>query len=345
MLKLISKSFSNFFLISFLLIFSVSCTDDFKEQDKGFIQEEEAIQADSILSQTSNYIVIIGDIQAYTNNDARLKYLNLSCDWIANQQELTPGIISCVLQNGDLTEDNSKSQYKNADEAFSHLGETVILIPSTGNHDYKWGGSAGAMEITDRNSTGINTLNNLNPLRMLPILEFEPGKLDNIIVPIMVGKRKIYIIALEFGPRKEAVDWATLVVKANPDVDFILMTHEWMTRSGLRIDKGSYADAQFPNLSHSTPEEIWQKLVYPNNNILCVLCGHNGFCKYLFSKNKAGREVCQILFNLQYQENGGDGLVQLWEFPKDKNIINVSVYNTITREFHPDSETRMEINL
>lgn len=123
------------------------------------------------------------------------------------------------------------------------------------------------------------------------------------------------------------------------------MTHEWLSRYGDRLDDDSDANLQFSHSSHTTPQEIWNSLVYPNDNIVCVLCGHNGFCKYLFSKNKVGRDVCQILFNLQYQENGGDGMIQLWEFPANENAINISVYNTITRQFHPDDETRVKIQL
>lgn len=189
--------------------------------------------------------------------------------------------------------------------ALSHLGEELLLIPSTGNHDYVWykGG-----EIRDRNSSLFNSMQCLSSVRReQALLQFENEKLDNIVMPVKVGTDSINIIALEFGPRKEVVAWAGSIVRSKPNKKYLLMTHEWMSRAEKRIDKNSYAARQMPNISHSTPQEIWEKLVYPNDNILCVLCGHNGFCKYLYSTNQAGRKVGQILFNLQYQENGGDG--------------------------------------
>ena len=71
-------------------------------------------------------------------------------------------------------------------------------------------------------------------------------------------------------------------------------------------------------------------------NLPHLLCGHNGFMQHLFSKNSTGREVAQMLFNLQYQANGGDGWIQLWEIPADRDSIHVQTYNTIRRTFSSD---------
>ena len=90
------------------------------------------------------------------------------------------------------------------------------------------------------------------------------------------------------------------------------------------------------NTTVTTPRQLWENLISENDNIVCLLCGHNGFSAHLTTLNKSGRDVEQILFNLQYQANGGDGWVQIWEFPKDKDYATVEVYNTITRQFHPD---------
>ena len=90
--------------------------------------------------------------------------------------------------------------------------------------------------------------------------------------------------------------------------------------------------------SYTTPEQVWNTLVKPNDNIICVLCGHNGFFATLFSENDSGRQVPQILFNLQYQENGGNGYVQLWEFPSQNDSVRIGVYDTINRKWcMPDS--------
>lgn len=342
-------------LLSSLLLILVSilhsCESDIDEPVND--PEEEPVEIedtwdyqsqDEIINSNSKYLAVIGDIQEYTYSNKKLQYLIQTCDWLRSQQKHYNNFI-CVLQNGDLSWDNAQRQWNRADEAFYNLGSKLLLIPCTGNHDYTLGGPSGSMEITDRSSTLLNSMTSLTNLKRSNVIYYEDGKLDNIIVPVEVDNKTINIIALEFGPRKSVVSWTDSVIKANPDNKYVLMTHEWLTSAGKRISGGSYAAIQMPNLSHSSPEEVWQKLVYPNDNILCVLCGHNGFCKYLYSTNIAGREVCQILFNLQYQKNGGDGMIQLWEFPKDEDVINIKVYNTITREFHADPDTEMKILL
>ena len=117
------------------------------------------------------------------------------------------------------------------------------------------------------------------------------------------------------------------------------MTHEWLTRYGERVSSHSYAESQFKGFSsYSTPEEVWNDLVNPNDNVLCVICGHNGFAAKLFSENMAGRQVPQILFNLQYQENGGNGLLQLWEFHSASDSVKICAYDTVNSEWYmPDS--------
>lgn len=299
---------------------------------------------DSIFNENSSYVVVIGDVQVYTSNDHLNRNFVQTLDWIRCQENYFNNI-SCVLQVGDLTENNITSQWNRVEKALEHLSDSILFIPVTGNHDYTWDNSINQSEIKDRNSTQINILKNLSHLKAKSSHFFEEGRIDNIIVPIFLNNKTIYVIAIEFGHREEVIEWAKSIVESNQDNDFILLTHEWLTLKGERIKYGSYASWQLSNLSHSTPEEIWTRLVYPNDNVLCVLCGHNGFCKYLFSPNIQGREVCQILFNLQYQDNGGDGMVQLGEFPENDNVINISVFNTFARIFHPNIATRIKIQL
>ncbi len=298
---------------------------------------------DSILNPESTYIAVIGDIQEYTPNEHIASYLYLTCDWLRSMQHYN-GNISAVLQNGDLTWNNSSKPWLIADNALNYLGNDLMFIPVTGNHDYRWEGED-KFQITTRESSLLNYMPNIGRLKKEKIEYYEDGKLDNIIVPLKGELSTWSVIALEFGPRKEAVTWADSIVRSNPSKKYILMTHEWLSRNGERVGQGSYAEKQLSALSYSTPQEIWDRMVYPNDNIVCVVCGHNGFCQYLFSPNKKGREVCQILFNLQYQQNGGDGMVQLWEFPKRKDEINIFVYNTIKREVHKDITTRVKIKI
>ena len=54
--------------------------------------------------------------------------------------------------------------------------------------------------------------------------------------------------------------------------------------------------------------------------------------------------VPQILFNLQYQDNGGDGLIQLWESPNNSNVVNISAYDTFNRDWFMTDSTSFSFN-
>lgn len=304
-----------------------SCSDDISPDN---IESYEFIPIDPIINVSSNYMIVIGDIQEYTNNCVYLPYLNYSLDWIRNQNNMYNNIVS-VLQVGDVTNNNQKHQWDNARNAFKHLKDSVMYVWCIGNHDYSWSGEK-KISITSRESSMLNKYVS-NPLLNNNIVdEFEKDHYDNIIVKNTVGDQRIDIISLEFGPRPDVVQWVTDHVSRHIDRKYILMTHEYMTNEGTLYQSGeTFANLQFFKIPFCEPEFIWDNLVKPNDNIICVINGHNGFCKYLESKNNAGRMVPQIMFNLQYQENGGDSMIQLWEFPKDKNEIIISVYNTMKR--------------
>lgn len=327
-IQLFKKSYLFVVSIFFVLI---SCSNNEFE-----VTEYYFIEPDKIMNPTSEYMVIIGDIQDYTASAANLPYLTYSLDWIRNQNNFYQNI-KCVLQNGDITWGNIEEQWWVGKNAFDHLGDSIMYVWCTGNHDYDWGVSS---IIADRNSSMLNLYGHNRLLDENIICEFEPGKLDNIIVKNTINDKRIDIISLEFGARPEVIKWAADFVKENFDRKFILMTHEHLTAAGKLVTIGnSYAHAQFGDFPHTDPEDVWEKLLKPNDNIICLICGHNGFCKYLETENDAGRMVPQILFNLQYQINGGDSMVMLWEFPFGEDKINISVYNTKQKEFYKEDIT------
>lgn len=317
----IINSFSTIVFCSLLL----ACSDTY---------DEEKVIPDFNLKSTSDYIVVFGDIQEYTESFLTMKYFNESVFWIKGQYGLGARILD-VLQVGDITSTNSKSQWSRFKNASSIITSVLPFFVCTGNHDYS---TNMKFQIENRKSTLINEYAHF-PLTDSKIKTYYSNtELENYVAELS-DRNHTNLIVLEFGARKEVLAWAIEYVQAHSDERFILMTHEWLTRYGERISIASYAESQFSGFSsYSTPEEIWESLVKPNDNIVCVLCGHNGFSAKLFSTNDAGRDVPQILFNLQYQEHGGNGLIQLWEFPEESEDVHICVYDTINKEWYmPDS--------
>lgn len=287
---------------------------------------------DSVLNDSSEYIAVIGDIQEYMENDDYIDYYVSTVNWILSQHIVKKNI-NCILQVGDITNDGSKLQFEKFRNNTKYISEYIPFIACIGNHDYKW---SSKYEIINRKNTLFSEYISFNKTNELIVARFEDGRMENIVLRNRIGGEDVYILVLEFGPRKEVVKWANDFVRKNRNVKFILLTHEYLTAKGERIDTDSYAEYQIKNTTISTPEELWQDLVKDNNNIMCVLCGHNGFSNVLLSENSSKRMVPQILFNLQYQKNGGDGLLQLWEFPENSDSVYIKIYNTVSHQWYTD---------
>lgn len=317
-----------FFVLSCLLILTCSC--DSQDESMEPVLYRNLLSWDTNLDMNSEYVAVIGDIQEYTSGKGYDWYYGTTMNWIVSQYILGAKI-KCVLQTGDLTNSNDKGQYHIFYRYTLPVAEYLPYIACVGNHDYAWNAMS---KIDGRNHTLFSEYTSFELTESLIVSRFEEDKMDNIIVKNEIGGMPYYILSLEFGPRKEVLNWADDFVKRHQNYKFILLTHEFLSRAGERISSGSYAELQLKNTSWSSPEEVWQGLVKDNDNIVCVICGHNGFYTHLMSDNANGRAVPQVLFNLQYQENGGNGLLQLWQFPQNSDTVYIGVYNTLLQQWY-----------
>lgn len=308
----------------FLCLIAISCS-------KEYPTIELLGDYDHHLNIESEYLAVFGDIQEYTVNDYTIGFYDVTIAWLLEQIKYNVKLRS-VLHVGDITWSNAKDQWYLFNHSTTPLANIIPYYTCIGNHDYTWGRGS---SIPDREATEINTFAHFPSTDNGIIEYYENGHLENYVAKLYLSDTDVLLLVLEYGPRKDVLSWAKEYVGAHQDKRFVLLTHEWLTSSGKRISSGSYAEAQFyGHSSYSTPEEVWQELVYPYDNIICVLCGHNGFSTQLFSPNVSGREVSQVLFNLQYQENGGNGLIQLWEIPAASDSIYIRNYDVLHRDWY-----------
>lgn len=280
------------------------------------------------LDPEHSYIAVFGDLQTYTMGRF-IEYYQKSCEWIRGQYD--SGIRICsILAVGDITQNNTPEQWLAFKTASDTVSSVIPFYVCPGNHDYSWSSS----KIYDRSNTRINAFAHF-PITDEGIIEYyEDNDLSNYVAKTNV-RPNLLLLSLEFAPREDVLDWATDYVEKNPDKGFILMTHEWLTGDGERVVSDSDSELQLEGYSSYTlPEYIWRQLVSPNNNILCVLCGHNGFSASNFTTNEFGRPVPQILFNLQSVTHGGSGLIQILEFESDYSTVNVFIYDTINNRVY-----------
>lgn len=287
------------------------------------------------LEDDSEYFIVFGDIQGYTVSSLTMAPYDKSINWILNQ--LDDGVkLKCILQDGDVSETNSEEEWERFRSSSIEVASRIPFFSSVGNHDYD---RTPERHILGRNTTKINDYARFSLTCESIVAYYEPESLENYIARVSINDKDVYILVLEFGVREEVLEWAKEYVSDHPNYLFLLMTHEWLTRDLKRMSSESYAIWQIGRVSSfSTPEQVWKSLVWPNDNIVCVLCGHTGFAGTLFSENQNGRKVPQILFNLQHLEKGGNGIIQIWRFDSQSDSVRICAFDTINKKWYmPDS--------
>ena len=315
-------------VIASVSLLSIMCCTDNHEQLKR--NDEEYFS----FGEPSECIAIFGDIQYYTNS----KYIDLykhSLEWILhNRQSLG---IKCVLHTGDITQsDNTNDEWPFFNKAMKEISNELPFISMIGDHDYHWNNSL----INDRYDSNFN--NNMQyPLVTNRIVSaFEEGRMENIVVRNTIYGIRYDLLVLEFGPRKEVVEWASNWVATHPDINYILMNHEYLESGGGRRITGLKCKLRLRNTTVTTPDELWDKLIRCNDNIICVLCGHvGGLFAITYDVNDFGRSVPQIQHNIQSPSYRYDNWLMLWQFPEKSDSTVVRIINTKTNEYFEGKES------
>lgn len=303
------------------------------------------------LDPSSFNLLVIPDPQNYVKFDYNQPVFELMTAWTANHVDTLN--IKAVLCTGDLVDQNecvvppfprfanipSEAQWQYVSHAFERLDNEVPYLIATGNHDYGQLRSENALTRfpeyfpPTRNNKWRNTLVSGTYNRE------GRATLENVAMEIEDPNwGKILLITIEFAPRDEVLEWAKKLCASErfKNHKAIVMTHAYMNWNGKRLDH------HYKLQPANGGQEIWDKLVYPSDNILFVLCGHdatpNG--KYEYStgfrtdKNQAGRDVAQMMFNCQalgggMSGNGGDGWIRLLEFMPDGETVSVRTYSPL----------------
>lgn len=277
--------------------------------------------------------VLVPDTQTYSEKYPEI--LKSQIDWILENR----GSIDFVLQQGDLTQNNSLEEWSIITDNFYRLNGVVPYTVAVGNHDM----GSGPGKFADVRDTTL--FNHAFPVRMLRDMpsfreSFPEGKSDNTYHIFSVGGRKWMVLSLEFGPRNKVLDWANNVVKRHPDATVILNTHAYMYSDDSRQGRGDYWRAQDYGIGQDSGEDavndgeqVWKKLVYPNDNIRFTVSGHvlNDGAGTLVSTNRSGKNVYQFLANFQEgvagSENGGNGWLRIMRIWPKSGKVTVETYS------------------
>lgn len=278
-------------------------------------------------------IVALPDTQVYAMHPKWSHHFHNQTQWIADNAERLN--IKYVLHEGDITNNNVPEQWEVARAAMGRLDGKVPYALAPGNHDYGPNGSS-----TDR-STMLNDYFSAEELATFPGFggAMEAGKLENSYHSFEANGKKHLIVALEWGPRDEAVAWADKIVAEHPDHQAILLTHAYMYYDDTRYDwkeRGeeqtwnphAYGQAKLPG-GVNDGQELWDKLVKKHPGFIMTLNGHvlEDGAGRTSTKGDAGNMVHQMLANYQNRAEGGEGYMRLIEFSPDGKTIRVRSYS------------------
>lgn len=345
------------------------------------VNAQEKYESPKLENEKSFTVILIPDIQNYVKYNRNQPILELMTKWIAtNTDSLNTKMVLCV---GDLVEQNDiinnghdgdqtgQKQWEAAARAFGHLDGIVPYIAATGNHDYTINRQGMRTTRYDEFFPIDKNLLNRKAIVQNGVDEYENPTLANAAYELKDLNGQDYLfMTLEYAPRNNTLDWANKIVNFDQYKDHrvVLMTHAYMHNNDKRLDKENtwiiFEPYSINNkiqkserivLPHSNNgEQIWQKLVKPSKNIAMVLSGHVFGESYRVDKNDQGKNVHQMLFDMQSAGgghrygNGGDGWLRILEFFPDNKTVKVKTFSPLfgasptTQEFAWKKDSRNE---
>lgn len=283
----------------------------------------------------SGTVVVLPDLQNYTGKGGKHFWVLMeSMRWIVAERERLG--IDLVIQVGDLTDRDQPDEWERAREAFSVIDGKLPYVLTVGNHDLGggWVGLSRETCLNDYFKVGQNP-QNADSI----ISAWQKGRMENTASIIPINGVQWLILALEFGPREGAVEWADQILIEHSGLPTLLVTHEYIDQlSFFETGRVQHTRPETHNSPYAYPlsddeggvncgEELWAKLVSKHSQIRGVLNGHYR----PYELNKAGKiigvdglssatrrdvredgsVVEQIMFNAQWDEKGGNGWMLL----------------------------------
>jgi Calcineurin-like phosphoesterase len=253
--------------------------------------------------------------------------------------------IQAVIGLGDVTQDDNSSDYTEALRGWNNIKNAgVPYVPIIGNHDYDnvnmraastWNTNFSTAYFSGKNWYG-DSYNNYT---------------ENYYIKLDLGTQKYLILALELFPRTVLLTWAQAVISANTDRKVIITTHGYLNPDGTRT---LHTDSDGPDdlglTGDNDGQQVWDKLIKSNSNIIMVVCGHQTnppwpqTSAYSPVNGVNGNVVHQFFINHQSEVNGGNGYMALLNFRPSLGLVEVKTYSPTLNAYDPTGTYTMIVN-
>lgn len=301
----LQKFFCIFFAVNIVINLS-GCT----ASSGGKASSVTAESSEAELKSDAYTFVWMSDTQYYSETYPDI-YKNMT-EWIAfNRQDLH---IQAVIHTGDVTNNDTASEWKNAVDAMNTLEGVIPYTILPGNKDITSSKTDNFVKYFGKNSsnTGSNSM-----------IWYQDG--SSRALPLDIGTTKFLIVALGWEADSDAITWADKIIKENADRIVILTTHDYLDKDASLSDNG---------------KKLFKSLVKHNTNVHLVLCGHKYTADQLKTEiddNGDGitdRTVYQIIADYQNAEKGGDGYLRLLTVDESAKTLTVKTYSPYLNKYN-----------
>lgn len=294
-------------------------------------------------------IVVLPDTQYYCdirhklsrkwkNGDLR-RYFFEQTRWARDNKERLN--ISFLVHEGDIVQGDVPEEWAVAQEAMSVLDGKVPYCMCLGNHDmgYQKADNKYGFNIAVDRTTLFNEYFPREKFAKRREFggTFHPDRHDNSWYHFESAGMKFLIIALEYYPRDEVLDWANKIVAEHPDHRVIALTHSYLKPNKTRTTNRL-------KLKGNNGEQMWQKLVSKHRNMFMVLSAHFSGEALLTSTGVHGNQVHQILSDYQEMNNGGESWLRYMVFQPKMNKIGIYTYNPALDKFKNRPSSRFDLD-
>ncbi len=275
-------------------------------------------------------LIAVPDMQYITSN--KPENIGKITGWINENRETEN--IRFVMFLGDMTDDNKKSEWESVKSATDTLSVPFSVI--YGNRDMN----------RDKNTRNVNRFMSAYPLSAFTSYTeyggaFEDNSLNTYYI-FETGGLKYMIMALEFAPRDEVLEWAGDIIASNPDCNVIITTHGYLDKHGDIISDSS--DDSFLNYSYiggvgNNGTGIWDKLIRRHKNIVMLLCGHRGDGDIVRRTDTGdfGNTIQTIMVNgtdIDESTGGNGGMILKLHFKNGSGNVFCEYYSTVTDKYY-----------
>lgn len=308
-------------------------------------------------------MAVLPDTQNYTDNPSIAPTFGKMTQWLADNADEKN--LAFVMHVGDITSNNTASEWQIAQDAYSKLDGVVPYSVLAGNHDQGPGGSASDFSSLITDYFPIDKFSKENGGTLGGVYQGEMS--NNYHTFEAPDGTKWLVLSLEFGTRDDVIDWAGSVIEDHLDHRVILNKHFYMNfndrgnpLSGPLFREGTghnYGIVNSPE-GASDGEEVWRDLLSKYPNVSFTFSGHvfGDGAETLVSYTDYGTPVHQMVVNYQNGVdgeiqtngvagrggNGGNGAIRLLTIDPDNDTVWTETYFVENDEYLTSSREKDE---